>query len=99
MPIPSFQLNILERICDVLADTSTGFTGGEIGKLLRRLSIADPQPQMTKSHRLYEALRQRHAAPKSQSCRNSLSRFSTAFSIYAGLPPQSGLPLPTQFLR
>jgi hypothetical protein len=59
MPVPCFQLNILERICDVLADTSTGFTGSEIGKLLMRLSIADPQPQMTKRHRLYEALRQR----------------------------------------
>jgi uncharacterized protein (TIGR02391 family) len=59
MPVPSFQLNILERLCDVLADTSTGFTGSEIGKFLKRLSIADPLPDMTKRHRLYEALRQR----------------------------------------
>ena len=42
MPVPSFQLNILERLCDVLADTSTGFTGSEIGKFLKRLSIAIP---------------------------------------------------------
>jgi DNA-binding transcriptional MerR regulator len=59
MPVPSFQLNILERLCDVLADTSTGFTGSEIGKFLKQLSIADPLPDTTKRHRLYEALRQR----------------------------------------
>jgi hypothetical protein len=40
-------------------NTSTGFTGSEIGKFLKRLSIADPLPDMTKRHRLYEALRQR----------------------------------------
>jgi hypothetical protein len=59
MPVSSLPLNVLERICDVLADTSTGFTGSEIGKPLSRLNIADPQPQMTKRVRLYEALRQR----------------------------------------
>ena len=59
MPVPSFPLNVLERICDVLADTTSGFTGSEIGELLTRLDIADPLPQMTKRVRLYEALRQR----------------------------------------
>jgi uncharacterized protein (TIGR02391 family) len=59
MPVPSFQSSVLERLCDILADTSTGLTGSEIGKLLARLSIADPLPQMTKRHRLYEALKQR----------------------------------------
>jgi hypothetical protein len=69
MLVPSFPLNVLERICDVLADTSTGFTGSEIGKLLTRLNIADPLPQMTKRVRLYEALRQRQGCgPLRQSC-------------------------------
>lgn len=57
--IPPLELNVLERICDTLADTSTGLTGSEIGRLLMKLNIADPIPQMTKRHRLYEALRQR----------------------------------------
>ena len=49
----------LERICDVLADTETGLTGSEIGRLLRDLDIADPMPGITKRRRLYEALRGR----------------------------------------
>jgi uncharacterized protein (TIGR02391 family) len=57
--IPAFEPNALERICDVLADTSTGLTGTEIGRLLKNLSVADPLSGMTKRHRLYEALRQR----------------------------------------
>jgi hypothetical protein len=72
MPVPSFPLNVLERICDVLADTSTGFTGSEIGKLLTRLNIADPLPQMTKRVRLYEALRQRQDADR---CANLVVAF------------------------
>jgi uncharacterized protein (TIGR02391 family) len=57
--VPSFELGVLERICEVLADTSTGFTGSEIGKFLSRLGIDDPMPTMTKRVRLFEALRQR----------------------------------------
>lgn len=49
----------LERICAVLADTTTGLTGSEIGRLLHDLGISDPEPGMTKRHRLYEALRAR----------------------------------------
>jgi len=55
--IDAFNDNQLERICTVLADTSTGLTGSEIGKLLRDLNINDPAPSITKRHRLYEALR------------------------------------------
>lgn len=57
--VPSFELSVLERICEVLADTSTGLTGGEIGKLLSRLGIADPMLSMAKRVRLFEALRAR----------------------------------------
>ena len=57
--VPSFDLGVLERICEVLAATSTGFTGSEIGKFLSRLDIDDPMPGMTKRVRLFEALRQR----------------------------------------
>jgi uncharacterized protein (TIGR02391 family) len=59
MIIPPFELAQLESICNVLADTATGLTGSEIGKLLHHLNIADPMPKDTKRVRLYEALRQR----------------------------------------
>jgi hypothetical protein len=36
--IPTFELNVLERICDVLAETTTGLTGSEIGRLLMNLN-------------------------------------------------------------
>jgi hypothetical protein len=35
---------------DILAETSTGLTGSEIGLLLRELLIADPEPSATKSN-------------------------------------------------
>jgi uncharacterized protein (TIGR02391 family) len=57
--IPEFDLSALERLCEVLADTSSGLTGGEIGKLLAQLGIDDPLPGMTKRVRLFEALKQR----------------------------------------
>jgi hypothetical protein len=57
--ITKFDPVVLERICDVLADTGTGLTGSEIGKLLRRLSIDDPMPAMTKRLRLFDALSRR----------------------------------------
>lgn len=63
--IPEIDSVVLERICDVLADTSTGLTGSEIGKLLRRLSIDDPMPGMTKRVRLFDALSQRQRSDHS----------------------------------
>lgn len=61
--IEAFNEAHLEKICDVLAETSHGLTGTEIGRILRDLGIDDPLQGMTKRHRLYEALRlrqQRH---------------------------------------
>jgi len=57
--IPEFDIPVLERLCEVLADTSTGLTGSEIGKLLGQLGVDDPLPGMTKRVRLFEALTQR----------------------------------------
>lgn len=57
--IPKIDETCLQRICDVLGDTSGGLTGSEIGKLLSQAGIADPLPGMTKKIRLYEALRAR----------------------------------------
>lgn len=70
--IPELDLTALERICDVLADTSTGVTGSEMGKLLAGLGIADPLPGMTKRVRLFEALKQRQ---QSDRCGNHIVAF------------------------
>lgn len=54
--IPPFDLANLESICKVLADTSGGLTGSQIGSLLGRLGISDPEPADTKWRRLLRAL-------------------------------------------
>ena len=46
----------LEAVCKVLADTSEGLTGGEIGALLAQNGISDPEPGTTKWRRLLLAL-------------------------------------------
>ncbi|MDW8020001.1 MAG: TIGR02391 family protein, partial [Chloroherpetonaceae bacterium] len=46
----------LEKICEVLTDTSPVLTGSAISKLLAQLRIEDPSPGATKRVRLFEAL-------------------------------------------
>lgn len=58
----------LQKVCDVLGETASGLTGGEIGKLLARCRIDDPHPTLTKRHRLFEALRARQVADGSWNC-------------------------------
>jgi len=70
--IPEFSGTVLQRICDILGDTSTGLTGTEIGRYLRQLGIEDPFPSMTKRHRLYEALSQRQ---QQDGCGNLVAAF------------------------
>lgn len=70
--VPVFDGNVLERICDVLADTSSGLSGSEIGKHLAQLGIADPMPGMTKRVRLFEALRSRQEQDR---CGNLMAAF------------------------
>ncbi|WP_433676885.1 TIGR02391 family protein [Microbacterium gorillae] len=57
--MPEFQqpwsYPVLKAIADVLADTSDGLTGREIGDLLLRLRMEDPIPMATKRDRLAEA--------------------------------------------
>jgi uncharacterized protein (TIGR02391 family) len=57
--IPPFDEALLQRICDVLADTSEGLTGSEIGRVLAQLGIEDPNAGATKRHRLFAALANR----------------------------------------
>lgn len=52
---PPWSYPVLKAIADVLADTSDGLTGREIGDLLGRLRMEDPIPTATKRDRLAEA--------------------------------------------
>jgi uncharacterized protein (TIGR02391 family) len=54
--IPCFDPSQLEAACKVLADTTTGLSGTEIGYILADLKIADPDAGGTKWKRLYNAL-------------------------------------------
>lgn len=56
--LPCFDSAQLEGVCKVLADTSRGLTGGEIGHLLAQISLPDPTPGLTKWKRLFNALAQ-----------------------------------------
>lgn len=73
--IPEFGEAQLQRICDVLGDTSSGLTGSEIGKLLAQVGVADPEPGITKKHRLFAALRARQ---KQDHCGNLVVAFIQA---------------------
>ena len=53
--IAPFSSAQLETICRIVADTSTGLTGSEIGRLLQESRIEDPDPSMTKWKRLFNA--------------------------------------------
>jgi len=44
-----------EKIAKILGDTDKGLTGSEIGRVLQKLGIADPDPQMTKWQRIFNA--------------------------------------------
>jgi uncharacterized protein (TIGR02391 family) len=57
--VSKFDEANLQALCDILGDTTTGLTGSEIGRYLGECGIGDPTPQMTKRHRLYDALRMR----------------------------------------
>ncbi|OGS00026.1 MAG: TIGR02391 family protein [Elusimicrobia bacterium RIFCSPLOWO2_12_FULL_59_9] len=76
---PIFEETRLQSICDVLADTSAGLTGSEIGRILSGLSISDPFPGNTKRHRLYEALKNRQ---RQDGCGNLVVAF-----IYRAMDP------------
>ena len=51
-----FRQEEVEAIAAALGDTDFGLTGAEIGQILSMASMADPSPQMTKRHRLHNAL-------------------------------------------
>jgi uncharacterized protein (TIGR02391 family) len=70
--IPVFDEVHLQRICDVLGDTGEGLTGSEIGRLLSQVGIHDPEPSLTKRHRLFAALSARQRVDR---CGNLVAAF------------------------
>lgn len=73
--IPCLDENILQKLCDVLADTSSGLKGSEIARALTQSGITDPEPTITKRHRLFAALSQRQ---RSDGCANNVIAFVRA---------------------
>lgn len=69
---PTLDEANLQAVCAVLGDTGGGLTGSEIGRYLQECGIADPDPGVTKRHRLYDALARRQ---RSDGCANGILRF------------------------
>lgn len=70
--ISKFDETHLQALCDIIGDTSEGLTGSEIGRLLSQCGIRDPEPSMTKRHRLFLALR---AKQETDGCANNVLNF------------------------
>lgn len=55
MTLPQLTPNQIEQIARIMGDTGNGYTGSEIGHLLAQCRIDDPNPELTKWKRLYNA--------------------------------------------
>lgn len=67
---------VIENICRVIADTDTGLTGTEIGRILAESLIEDTDPTLTKWRRLFNAFA--HYQNKHQCSNNILTFLSKA---------------------
>ena len=67
-PIPHFSFDVLQGIADVLGATDGGLTGSQIAQLLRQARIPDVNPDITKRHRLFNALADRQNRDKVGNC-------------------------------
>lgn len=76
VPQAPWSYPVLKAVADVLADTSDGLTGSQIGDLLARLRMDDPIPTATKRDRLTEAFVARQN--KDQSSRRIITFIVTA---------------------
>jgi uncharacterized protein (TIGR02391 family) len=73
--IPKFEDQILQKICDIIGNTTSGLTGSEIGKFLQSSGIDDVSPLITKRDRLFEAFRARQSR---DGCGNNVIAFIQA---------------------
>lgn len=63
--IEKLPTEILRSLCDIIGDTNSGLTGSDISRILADSGIRDPEPSLTKRHRLFEALNQKQDKDKS----------------------------------
>lgn len=56
--LPTISIEVLENICRVIANTETGLTGTEIGRLLAESIMQDTDPTLTKWKRIFNAFAQ-----------------------------------------
>lgn len=73
---PTISSEVLENICRVIANTETGLTGTEIGRLLSESLMQDTDPTLTKWKRLFNAFA--HHQNKHQCSNNILTFLSKA---------------------
>lgn len=73
---PAISSEVLENICRVIANTETGLTGTEIGRLLAESLIHDTDPTLTKWKRLFSAFA--HYQNKHKCSNNILTFLSKA---------------------
>ena len=66
--LPMWPSSIVESVCEVLADTATGLTGDEIGRLLDKIDVHDIDSSATKRHRLSYALLARQQRDQAGNC-------------------------------
>ncbi len=74
---PIIEASILEGICRVIADTSNGLTGSELGKAILDSKMKDVNPEMTKWKRLYNFCVE--AQNRNQCSNNILTLIQTAY--------------------
>lgn len=86
---PIFSQSQLQSIADALGDTSGGLTGSEIAHLLRSARMRDPNPDLTKRHRLFNAF------AESQNTRHDRTHI-LAF-IRMALKPENYIRAPERF--
>lgn len=72
MTVPSFDLAVIQSIANILGDTERGFTGAQIGNLLRECRIPDLSLSTTKRTRLSEALQHKQ---NQDNCGNGVAAF------------------------
>ncbi len=72
--VRSLPAPVLQKLADIIGDTSDGLTGNDIGRFLAQVGIAD-SGMSTKRHRLYDALSVRQAQ---DGCANNVLGFVMA---------------------
>lgn len=81
-----FSQSEMQAIADALGDTSDGLTGSEIGHLLATCKTADPTPDMTKRHRLYNAFAASQNGRQDRRAILAFIRHSMKPALYARQP-------------